>query len=313
MRQRMTRTLGAVALLLGATGAMAQGEAPSGDPSGTPSADEARFLAANVEWVLDHEMAHALIHEFDLPVLGQEEDAADSFASASVSARHPEREAAERLALVAELWFLEAEAVGEPDYFTEHDLDIQRGFRVLCVANGADSAVADAALAFVDVPDGGFDGCEVDRDLATESWDVLIGPNTLYEDEPPADVTVEYGPAEGLEAERAALEATGAMEALAAEAAETYALFDPLLIAGRACGEPDAFHDADEGEIVLCYELVADMLALRAAADEAADDGADEAADDAQAEDVQAEDVKVEDVRAGDPRADGGDDDGTAR
>ena len=256
----MRMVLGTAALSLAWGTAMAQDA-----PSEATGADDARFLAANVEWVLDHEMAHALIHEFDLPVLGQEEDAADSFASASVSTRHPEREAAERLALVAELWFLEADdADGPPDYFSQHDLDVQRGFRVLCVANGADPAVADAALRFVDVPDGGFDGCEVDRDLATESWDVLIGPNTLYDDEAPADVSVQYGPAEGLEAEREALRATGAMEALADEAAGTYALFDPLAIVAKACGEPDAFFDPDGGEIVLCYEFVAHISALRA-------------------------------------------------
>ena len=274
MRLALALTAGVAAATGMATGVAAQEVAREPAQAVTDDADDALFLAANVEWVLDHEMAHALIDAFDLPVLGQEEDAADSFASASVSARHPEPEAARRLALVAELWFLEAERTDEaertgagdgPDYFAEHDLDIQRGFRVLCVANGADPAVAEAALDFVDVPDGGFDGCEVDRDLATESWDVLIGPNTLYDDEPPADVSVEYGPAGGLEVERAALEATGAMEALAEEAAGTYALFDPLVIAGRACGEPDAFFDPEAGEIVVCYEFVGDIVALRAA------------------------------------------------
>ena len=247
-------------------------------------AKQMAFLDANVEWILDHELAHALILAFELPVLGQEEDAADAFASASVSARHPEREAATRLALVAEAWFLEAErseAEGTIDYFGEHDLDRQRAFRVLCVANGADPAIADAALGHADVPDGGFDGCEIDRDLATESWDVLIGPNTLYDDEPPADVSVAYGPAEGLDDERAALEATGALEALAEEAASTYALFDPLTIEGRACGETEAFHDAEEGAIVICYELVADLLALRADARTADADAAGSAGADA--------------------------------
>lgn len=239
------------------------------DAGPSVEADDAMFLAANVEWILDHELAHALIAEFELPVLGQEEDAADAFASASVSARHSETEAARRLALVAEAWFLEAERAeseGAVDYFGAHDLDRQRAFRVLCVANGADPAVADAALRHADVPDGGFDGCEVDRDLATESWDVLIGPHTLFDDEPPADVSVSYGPAGDLEEAREALEATGTLEALADEVAETYALFEPLAIQGRGCGAPDAFHDADMGEIVICYELVTDLLELRASA-----------------------------------------------
>ena len=244
------------------------------------AADDARFLAANIEWVLDHELAHTLIDAFDLAVPGDEEDAADAFASAAVSARHGEREAAERLALVAEAWFLAsdpAETADEPGYFDAHDLDRARAFRVLCVARGGDAAVADAALAYADVPDGGFDGCEVDRDLATETWDVLLGPHALFEDEPPADITVSYGPADGLEPERDALRATGALEALAEEASTLYALFDPLVLEGRVCGgtrapEADEGADgsADGGTIVVCYELVADLLRRRENAREAA-------------------------------------------
>lgn len=276
------RGMGRIAALAAMTATVAA--VPSHAQDGGEDHD-ALFLAANVEWVLDHEMAHALIHEFDLPVLGQEEDAADSFASASVSARHEEAEAAARLAYVAELWFIEAERAeedGGPDYFGEHDLDVRRGFRVLCVANGADPGIADAALDYVDVPDGGFDACTVDRDLATESWDVLIGPNTLFDDEPPAEVSVRYEPTD-LDLAREALQATGAMEALADEAAETYALFDPLVIVARECGESDAFFDPEGGEIVMCYEFVADLVSL---IEEAAVDGAlgEEAGDGADAE-----------------------------
>lgn len=237
-------------------------------PAPAPAQEADPFVSANVEWALDHAMAHALIHAFDLSV-PVEEDATDAFASASVSARHEESEAAARLVEVAALWSREAEratADGETDYFRENDLDTERGFRVLCVANGADPGIADAALGHVDVPDGGFDACKVDRDLATEEWDVLIGPNTLYDDEPPADVGVRYEPA-GLPAAREALEATGAMEALATEAARTYALFDPLAIVGRGCGEPDVYFAPDKGEIVMCYEFVAHLMTLGAEAD----------------------------------------------
>jgi Putative metallopeptidase len=38
------------------------------------------FVAANMIFVLTHELGHAVISEMDLPVLGREEDAADDFA-----------------------------------------------------------------------------------------------------------------------------------------------------------------------------------------------------------------------------------------
>ena len=39
--------------------------------------DEVRFVTANAEFTLLHEMGHLLISELKLPVLGREEDAAD--------------------------------------------------------------------------------------------------------------------------------------------------------------------------------------------------------------------------------------------
>ena len=38
------------------------------------------FITGNTLFVLTHEMGHGLINEMNLPVLGREEDAADSFA-----------------------------------------------------------------------------------------------------------------------------------------------------------------------------------------------------------------------------------------
>ena len=40
-----------------------------------------RGVVSAVQFVLAHEIGHAIIHEFRLPVLGKEEDAADSFAA----------------------------------------------------------------------------------------------------------------------------------------------------------------------------------------------------------------------------------------
>ena len=38
------------------------------------------FIVGNTLFVMAHEMGHALINQMDMPVLGREEDAADSFA-----------------------------------------------------------------------------------------------------------------------------------------------------------------------------------------------------------------------------------------
>ena len=46
------------------------------------------FVLANVEFTLLHEIGHALIHQFPIPVFGQEEDAADQIATTSMIIRH---------------------------------------------------------------------------------------------------------------------------------------------------------------------------------------------------------------------------------
>ena len=51
--------------------------APAWAATPEPSPDELRFITANAEFTLLHEMGHLLISELQLPVLGREEDAAD--------------------------------------------------------------------------------------------------------------------------------------------------------------------------------------------------------------------------------------------
>ena len=51
--------------------------APAWAATPEPSPDETRFITANAEFTLLHEMGHLLISELQLPVLGREEDAAD--------------------------------------------------------------------------------------------------------------------------------------------------------------------------------------------------------------------------------------------
>ena len=67
------------ALLLGCATALASAGQPWAEeiPAAALDADTVRFVQANAEFTLLHEMGHLLIHELGLPVLGREEDAAD--------------------------------------------------------------------------------------------------------------------------------------------------------------------------------------------------------------------------------------------
>ena len=229
-----------------------------GQPEPDPR-DVDAFVAANLEWLLTHASAFLLTDAFGYD--NPDADAADAFASSRVSARHGDGEAAERLVLVAEALSL-ADGDTAPNYFAEHDLDRDRAFRVLCVANGADNAVARRALSLVDAPPEGYDACRVDRDLATEEWDVLLSADFAYPDDPPTDVPVTYEEASAEdEAARAFVTASGLLEALAEELGKTYTLFDPIRMEARSCANGEGIAVAD-GTLSLCYGLVRDLRTL---------------------------------------------------
>ena len=221
--------------------------------------DPQAFVEANLEWLLLHALASLLSETFGYAM--PDADAADAFASSRMSARHEDGEAAKRLALVAEAFVLAGEG-DEPAYFATNELDAARAFRVLCVANGADNAVALSVLPSVEAPNEGFDACRVDRDLATEQWDVTLSADFAFPGDPPGDVTVSYGDAEGEDAPaREVVETSGLLQTLAEEVATTYALFDPLVLEARSC-DADSGITVGEGKLSLCYSLVRELQAL---------------------------------------------------
>jgi hypothetical protein len=88
---------------------------------------------------LFHEFAHAIIYLNNIPVLGKEEDAADSFANFLLIEFF--EEGAEIAINAADLFKLEGQQKGtltEEDFQAEHSLDKQRYYAILCQVYGSD-------------------------------------------------------------------------------------------------------------------------------------------------------------------------------
>lgn len=87
---------------------------------------------------LFHELGHALISMYDLPVLGKEEDAVDGLATILLIEFY---EGGEEIALsAADLFDMESEDVdefSEEDFWDEHSLDVQRFYNTLCHVYGS--------------------------------------------------------------------------------------------------------------------------------------------------------------------------------
>lgn len=94
-------------------------------------------FTSQLTFVLLHEVGHALIHTLDLPVLGQEEDAADQLA-ALLFVEEPV------LAMwAADFWSQGSgsQSISMAAFADEHDLNQQRFFNITCWTYGADPLV----------------------------------------------------------------------------------------------------------------------------------------------------------------------------
>ena len=88
--------------------------------------------------VVLHEMAHALVREFDLPILGNEETMADAFATHYLTTYLPDRAAAVLKARTTS-WMMEAAEVPREEWTVrgEHNNDARRAFQVAALAVAA--------------------------------------------------------------------------------------------------------------------------------------------------------------------------------
>ena len=89
------------------------------------------FVVGNVLFVLGHEIGHALISELGIPVVGREEDGADSFA-ALMAILSSDAYGGPRAAECCTGWFIQRPARPsrsvEMVYYDEHGMDLQRAY-----------------------------------------------------------------------------------------------------------------------------------------------------------------------------------------
>ena len=226
--------------------------------------DATAFVHSNLLHTLFHEAGHLVIDQFQLPVIGQEEDAADSFATFEILNSYDNHvdilmDAAEAMIVSHEL----AEATGEPfDYFGEHDLDIQRGLRIVCHAVGIDPERYDEAARWLDMAEERRITCEDEAIVAADSWETLLEDHFLPEGAEPSEVSVEIVEDADFETEIAFLKETGVLEDFAGWLSGTFRLPEPVEVVAEACGEENAFYDPSAVRITLCHEFIGAMFVL---------------------------------------------------
>jgi hypothetical protein len=123
-----------------------------------------------------HELGHALIDLYDLPVTGREEDAVDQLATMILLEGGEEGETA---ALDGAWSFLseeEEDSEEEPEFWDEHSLDEQRFYNIVCWSYGKNPEGLQDLVDDETLPGDRAERCPAEYDRMSRSWDALLDP-----------------------------------------------------------------------------------------------------------------------------------------
>lgn len=132
---------------------------------------------AALSFAFYHELGHALIDFYNLPVTGKEEDAVDQLATVMLLETW-EGEDSELAILASAEWFdLDAREDSEPNLADEHSLDKQRYYNLVCWIYGSDPDYFSDVAKDWELPDGRAVRCAEEYSRMSTSWDTLLGPH----------------------------------------------------------------------------------------------------------------------------------------
>ncbi|OBY90752.1 hypothetical protein A6723_021235 [Pseudomonas sp. AU11447] len=236
------------------------------DPTPQPlPPNVARFVLANAEFSVMHEMGHMLIAEYDLPVLGREEDAADQLGFIllfRLYAKLPRDEVDARLLDIADYWRLEWQTPKPPPdqvlAWDSHPLDEQRYYNIACLLYGSDMARLDWLPPLTGLPYERAVYCDQEFQQASKAFEWIRHARRHSSIQHRAALRLNYdAPAVDRDATLPLIALLRDGDHLQRMVDEVFRLFRPprpLTIQLVSCGAPDAWYNSNSGEMALCYE-----------------------------------------------------------
>ncbi len=130
-----------------------------------------------VRFVFLHEVAHALIDVYDIPITGSEEDAADR-CSAFINITQLGDDGIRSVFAAADALSLESkdEKAGRAGLSDEHLLSAQRSYNSLCMIYGSDPKKYQNIVSGKYLPSERAKTCQEEFKRTAESWAVLLEP-----------------------------------------------------------------------------------------------------------------------------------------
>lgn len=228
--------------------------------------DGVEFVTGNVLFVLAHETGHALISVFQIPVIGREEDAADSLATI-VSLKMANSFADRVVTDAARGWFLSDQRDkqdGSPTpFYDEHGLDLQRAYNIVCLLVGGAPDKFRALADEVKLPRERQDTCRFDFSNASWSWDQVLKPHMRKSGDPKTKIPVNYAEP----GEYATIAMLGQklqiLESIAGWLSEDFVWETPISLEMQQCGdEAGTRWLPTQKKIIVCYEMIREFIQL---------------------------------------------------
>jgi hypothetical protein len=228
--------------------------------------EAAEFVAGNMLFVLLHEMGHAVITEMQLPVLGREEDAADSFAI--INMLNVGNAFSHRVLVEAGVGLYLNDLRDKKQgiklaFYDEHGLNKQRAYQIVCLMVGSDPDKFKDIAEETKLPQSRQDSCQGDYGNASWSWAKVLEPYRRTSEQPKQNIEVVYGEGEGKLAVYAQVSRSiRLLETIAEHAADQLVWRAPFTLEIESCGESDAQWQFRIHKLTLCYELAAEFAEL---------------------------------------------------
>jgi Putative metallopeptidase len=124
-----------------------------------------------------HELGHALIDAWKLPITGKEEDAADQLSTVVLINR---TDSGERMALDGAISFKLYADLSKNEkkiYWDEHSLDEQRFYDTICMIYGHNPQKYEYLIANGTLPEERAGNCQEDFKRIDRSWRMLLAPH----------------------------------------------------------------------------------------------------------------------------------------
>ena len=235
-----------------------------------PFAEE--FLVGNIAFIVFHEFGHAIIREFNVPLLGLEEDAADTIAAVTLLSQDHD-DPSDKVSLTE---LLAMAAVGnlltwktglekgntEMAVWSQHSLSVKRFARIICLLYGSDTPRYQWIADMAKMPDIRSDWCEDELAVARHGVDWLVKTYGAKAGtggaKPHGRISVVFEKPRSADQERALgfLKKRHVLEKAAAIVDTEFDFPQPFSVRVKDCSGPNAYWDPDARELLFCYDLL---------------------------------------------------------